>query len=71
MQLLILDDWGLELLQSAYQHELMEIMGCRHNESITARISQLPTNQWYGGSGDNWLVDAPLKRLLHCGLNFV
>lgn len=64
-QLLIIDDWGLEPLQSAHRHDLMEIMDDRHNESATVIISQLPTDQWYASIGDNTLADAILDRLMH------
>jgi DNA replication protein DnaC len=62
---LIIDDWGLEPLQSAHRHDLMEIMDDRHNESATVIISQLPTDQWYASIGDNTLADAILDRLMH------
>lgn len=65
LQLLILDDWGLEALSDANRHDLMEIMDDRHEESSTIVISQLPTDQWYNLIGDNTLADAILDRLMH------
>ena len=65
VQLLIIDDWGLEALKPAQRNDLMEIMDDRHGHTSTAMISQLPTNQWYASIGDNTLADAILDRLMH------
>ncbi len=65
LNLLILDDWGLESLKAAQRNDLMEIMDDRHGSSSTAIISQLPTDQWYQSIGDNTLADAILDRLMH------
>ena len=65
VQLLIIDDWGLEPLKPAYRNDLMEIMDDRHGSTSTMVISQLPTDQWYAGIGDNTLADAILDRLMH------
>ena len=65
IQLLILDDWGLEPLQPAQRHDLLEIMDDRHGQTSTVMISQLPTEQWYSSIGDNTLADAILDRLMH------
>jgi len=40
-------------------------MDDRHGSSSTVVISQLPTDQWYAGIGDNTLADAILDRLMH------
>lgn len=64
-RLLALDDWGLEPLTPAQRNDLMEIMDDRHGHSSTLVISQLPTEQWYAGIGDNTLADAILDRLMH------
>lgn len=65
LDLLILDDWGLEPLKAAQRNDLMEIMDDRHTSSSTLMISQLPTDQWYQSIGDNTLADAILDRLMH------
>ena len=65
LDLLILDDWGLEPLKLAQRNDLMEIMDDRHGASSTTIISQLPTDQWYQSIGDNTLADAILDRLMH------
>jgi len=65
IQLLIIDDWGLETLKPAQRNDLMEIMDDRHGDTSTVVISQLPTDQWYAAIGDNTLADAILDRLMH------
>ena len=64
-QVLLLDDWGLEPLDCAHRHDLMEIMDDRHTATSTIVISQLPTTEWYASIGDNTLADAILDRLMH------
>lgn len=65
IQLLVIDDWGLEPLKPAHRNDLMEIMDDRHGATSTLMISQLPTDQWYASIGDNTLADAILDRLMH------
>jgi len=65
LNLLIIDDWGLEPLTAATRNDLMEIMDDRYEQSATVIISQLPTEQWYESIGDNTLADAILDRLMH------
>jgi len=65
IQLIIIDDWGLEKLNPAQRNDLMEIMDDRHGHTSTVIISQLPIDQWYAGIGDNTLADAILDRLMH------
>jgi DNA replication protein DnaC len=64
-QLLLIDDWGLEPLEAAHRHDLMEIMDDRHGVTSTVVISQLPTTEWYASIGDNTFADAILDRLMH------
>ena len=64
-QVLLLDDWGLEPLDRAHRHDLMEIMDDRHAATSTVVMSQLPTTEWYTSIGDNTLADAILDRLMH------
>jgi len=65
IDLLQIDDWGLEPLTAAHRNDLMEIMDDRHGHRSTLMISQLPTDQWYASIGDNTLADAILDRLMH------
>jgi len=65
LDLLILDEWGLEPLNAGTRHDLMEIMDDRYSHTSTVIVSQLPTEQWHQAIGDNTLADAILDRLMH------
>jgi len=65
IQMITIDDWGLEPLKPAHRNDLMEIMDDRHGHTSTVVISQLPTDEWYASIGDNTLADAILDRLMH------
>lgn len=65
VDLLIVDDWGLEPFTAAQRNDLMEIMDDRHGNTSMIIISQLPTEQWYESIGDNTLADAILDRIMH------
>lgn len=65
LDMLIIDDWGLEPFTAATRNDLMEIMDDRYEHSATIIISQLPTEQWYQAVGDNTVADAILDRLMH------
>jgi DNA replication protein DnaC len=63
--LLILDDWGLEPLDTAQRNDVMEIMDERNDARSTIIMSQLPVDQWHQSIGGNTLADAILDRLVH------
>lgn len=65
VNLLILDDWGLEPLSQSQRNDLLEIMDDRHNQSSTIVTSQLPVSKWHDSIGDATLADAILDRLTH------
>ena len=65
VNLLILDDWGLESLTQSQRNDLLEIMDDRHNQSSTIVTSQLPVSKWHDSIGDAPLADAILDRLIH------
>lgn len=46
VDLLILDDWGLEPLDAAARHDLLEILEDRYGRRSTIVTSQLPVDQW-------------------------
>ncbi|MES9904582.1 MAG: IS21-like element helper ATPase IstB [Sedimenticola sp.] len=62
MDLLILDDWGLQKITAAQRQDLMED---RHGRKSTLITSQLPTKNWHEYIGEATLADAILDRLLH------
>ena len=64
-RLLIIDDWGMDTLNTAQRHDLMHIADDRYHTASTMMVSQLPVDQWYATIGDNTLADAILDRLVH------
>ena len=46
-QLLILDDWGLEPLDAAARHDLLEILEDRYGRCSTIVTSQVPVEHWH------------------------
>jgi DNA replication protein DnaC len=63
--LLILDDWGLEPLDAAARHDLLEILEERYGRRSTIVTSQLPVDRWHEIIGDPTYADAILDRLVH------
>ncbi len=63
--LLILDDWGLEPLDAAARHDLLEILEDRYGRRSTLITSQLPVSRWHEIIGDPTYADAILDRLVH------
>jgi DNA replication protein DnaC len=63
--LLILDDWAIQPLNSTQRSELMEVIEERHGRQATLIASQLPIDHWHDYIGEATLADAILDRLLH------
>jgi DNA replication protein DnaC len=63
--LLILDDWGLEPLDAAARHDLLEILEERYGRRSTIVTSQLPVERWHEIIADPTYADAILDRLVH------
>lgn len=65
VQLLIIDDWGLDILSPTQRSDLLEIMEDRHENASTLITSQIPTTHWHESIGEPTLADAILDRLIH------
>ena len=65
VELLILDDWGLEPLDAHARHDLLEILEERYGRRSTIVTSQLPVEDWHTVIGDPTYADAILDRLVH------
>lgn len=63
--LLILDDFGLENLDSVARMCLLEIIEDRHGRKSTIISSQLPVAKWYEVIGESTIADAILDRMIH------
>lgn len=65
VQLLILDDWGLEPLDAAARHDLLEILEERYGRRSTIITSQIPVDKWHEVIADPTYADAIMDRIVH------
>ena len=65
MNVLILDDWGLDVPTAEGRRILLEILDDRYERASTIITSQFPTPAWHANLGDPTLADAILDRVLH------
>ena len=65
VELLILDDWGLQPLDAQARHDLLEILEDRYGRKSTIVTSQLDVASWHHAIGDPTYADAILDRLVH------
>ena len=65
VQLLILDDWGLEPLDAAARDDLPEILEERYGRRSTIITSQILVDKWHELIGDPTYADAILDRIVH------
>src|SRR5215469_14936100 len=65
VNVLILDDWGLEPLTPQARHDLLEILEERYGRRSTIITSQLPVDTWHRVIADPTYADAILDRLVH------
>ena len=68
MDLLILDDFGMQTFDSASRGIMMDIMEDRHQKKSTMITSQVPVKDWYEAIGEKTVADAILDRLVHDSL---
>lgn len=69
--LLILDDFGMKVLDGQQLLDFMEIIEDRHGQKATIMISQLPVSDWYEVmKGNTTAADAILDRLVHTSVRF-
>jgi DNA replication protein DnaC len=64
-QLVILDDFGLQPLDSQNRIALLELIEDRHNKGSMLVTSQIPVSKWYEIIGEKTIADAILDRLIH------
>jgi len=64
-ELLIIGDWGFDVLNQQQRNDLLEVVEDRHGSGATLITSQLPIAHWHEAVGDPTLADAILDRVLH------
>ncbi len=62
---LIIDDFGLEVLSAAQRKDFLEVIEDRYGTSSTIITSQLEPKGWHSVIGDETIADAVCDRLVH------
>lgn len=65
LDVLIIDDWGLETLKDQQRNDLLEVLEDRNGIRSTIVTSQLPIEHWHEIIGSPTIADAILDRLVH------
>jgi DNA replication protein DnaC len=65
VEVLVLDDFGLQPLTDAGAADLLEVVEDRAGSRSAIVTSQLPIAHWHEGLGEPTVADAILDRLLH------
>ena len=68
--LLIIDDFGMQAVQSEKQMILMDVIEDRNQKKATIFCSQLPVKNWYELFEDKTIADAILERIIHSAIRF-
>ena len=61
--LIIIDDFGLQTLDSQNRIALLEIIEDRHNKGSIIVTSQIPVKGWYEVIGDKTIADSNFKNM--------
>ena len=65
VELLVLDDWGLAVVEGQAANDLMDVVDDRAGVRSTIVASQLPVGEWHHLVKDPSIADALLDRPLH------
>lgn len=65
LQLIILDDFGLQPMDNQNRLAFLEIIEDRHGKGSVIITSQLPVSGWYDIIGEKTIADATMDRLVH------
>jgi len=65
VDLLVIDDFGLQSLDNQSRLSFLEIIEDRHEKRSTIITSQLPVEKWYEAIGEKTIADAILDRLVY------
>jgi DNA replication protein DnaC len=63
--LLVIDDFGLKILDNESRLSLLEIIDDRFRMHSTILVSQIPHDKWFECIGDATIADAICDRLVH------
>lgn len=65
IQVLILDDWGIDQLDRQARRDLLEVLEDRYAKAATIFTTQLPVDKWHHFIGDDTIADAICDRIVN------
>lgn len=65
LQLIILDDWGIDQLDRQGRRDLLEVLEDRYAKASTIITTQLPLDKWHHFIGDDTIADAICDRIIN------
>ena len=65
VELLVLDDFGLQSFDNQSREILLDIIDERHEQTSTIVCSQIPVSVWYELIGEQTIADAILDRIVN------
>ena len=65
IDLLVIDDWGLEAVERTQYRSMLELLDERCGKGSVLITSQYPVGEWHSHIGDPTIGDAILDRLVH------
>lgn len=68
IDMLILDDFGLQPFDPQSRIALLDIIEDRHQKRSTVVTSQIPVKEWHDIIGEKTIADAVLDRIVHSSL---
>jgi DNA replication protein DnaC len=68
MDLLILDDFGMQPFDAGARMNLLDVIEDRYGKKSTIITSQIPVLEWHDSIGDKTVADAVLDRIVHRAL---
>jgi DNA replication protein DnaC len=69
--LLIIDDFGMKVLEGQLQNDLEQIIDDRYHKKALIIASQLPVNDWYQLFQSELIAEACLDRIVHKSIRFL
>lgn len=69
MDLLVIDDWGLESAKQIQYRDFLEVLDERYGNGAVVISSQYPLNDWHELIEDKTVADAILDRIAHNSYN--
>ena len=65
LDLMILDDWGIDQLDRQSRRDLLEVLEDRYAKTSTIITTQLPLDKWHNFIGDDTIADAICDRIIN------